>query len=104
MKRAVFVTIILFFSLQSKAQDYKPYFKILLSQWRLLDSINDTTIFYKDTLLLTRKYSYKFAHNASFSFKEGGSLQVYFACHTYPAEPDKEYCTPVYGQWEFIDP
>ena len=53
--------------------------------------------------MLTRKFNYKVAHNASFLFKEGGSLQIYFGCHTYPAEPEKEYCTPVYGQWEFID-
>lgn len=69
-----------------------------------MDTINDSTIFYKDTLMLTRKFNYKVAHNASFLFKEGGSLQIYFACHTYPSDPDKEYCTPVYGQWEFIDP
>lgn len=104
MKKIFIVCLSLFFSAQSKAQDYSPYLKILLSRWRLTDTINDTTIFYKDTLMLTRKYNYKVSRNASFLFKEGGSLQVYFACHTYEAEPDKEYCTPVFGQWEFIDP
>jgi hypothetical protein len=100
-------TILLFLltsSLHSKAQDLKPYIDILLSQWRLTDTINDTTLFYRDTLILTRKYSYKVAHNASFLFTLGGSLQTYFACHTYPSEPDKEYCTTVWGQWELIDP
>jgi hypothetical protein len=104
MKKIFIVCLLIFFSVQSKAQDYSTYMKILLNQWRLTDSINDTTIFYKDTLLLTRKFNYKVTHNASFLFKEGGSLQVYFACHTYETEPDKEYCTPVFGQWEFIDP
>lgn len=96
--------LIFFLSNNLQAQDASPYIKILLSQWRLTDTINDSTIFYKDTLVLTRKYSYKIAHNASFLFREGGSLQVYYGCHTYEKEPDKEYCISVYGQWEFIDP
>jgi|GEM_PF-5289036 len=104
MKKLFIGFIILFFSNRLQAQNNSPYIKILLSQWRLTDTINDSTIFYRDTLTLTRKYSYKVAHNASFLFIEGGSLQVYYACHTYEAEPGKEYCTSVYGQWEFIDP
>jgi hypothetical protein len=104
MKKVLVTIIIIFFSVQCRAQDYNAYITILQSQWRLTDTINDTTIFYKDTLLLTRKYTYKVAHNASFLFKEGGSLQVYYGCHTYPSDPEKEYCIPVYGQWEFLDP
>ena len=104
MKKIFLVVFILSFSQPIKAQDLKPYIDILLSQWRLIDNVNDTTIFYKDTLALARKYTFKTAHNASFLFAQGGSLQVNFACHTYPSEPDKEYCTPVWGQWELIDP
>jgi hypothetical protein len=104
MKKSVVIITIFLFSIRLNGQDLKPYTDILLSQWRMQDIITDTTIFYKDTLVLTRKYTYKVAHNPSFLFKEGGSLQVYYACHTYSSEPDKEYCTPVYGQWELIDP
>jgi hypothetical protein len=104
MNKVFIATLILFISYQSKAQDYKEYITILQSQWRLTDTTNDTTIFYKDTLMLTRKFTYKVAHHASFLFKEGGSLQIYFGCHTYSSDPDQEYCTPVFGQWEFLDP
>lgn len=104
MRKIILLFAFFCFSIPSRAQNYKPYFDILISQWRLVDSINDTTIFYQDTLVLTRKFNYKVAHNASFFFKEGGSLQIYFGCHTYPSDPDQEYCIPVFGQWEFIDP
>lgn len=103
MRKIIFAALFFSFSFAATAQGNKPYIDILLSQWRLVDTLNDTTLFHKDTLVLTRKYTYKVAHNASFLFEQGGVLKVYYACHTYPEET-QEYCSVVFGQWAFVDP